>query len=94
MARIPLLNWPWKKGPRILAPRSFATTELKMEYLGLLPLGAAVIGVGLRSYFSMMTADTEQAGEPRQRNSAKAKRTMEKAIVRRLLRYHRGLVHA
>lgn len=79
---------------RILALSSFAITELKMEYLGLLPLGAAVIGLGLRSYVLMTTKEVEQAEETRrQRGSAKAKRAMEKAFVRRLLRYHRGLAH-
>jgi hypothetical protein len=63
-----------------------------MEYLGLLPLGAAIIGLGLRSYLSMTKAEVEQAEETHHgRSSAKAKHAMEKAIVRRFLRYHKGL---
>jgi hypothetical protein len=63
-----------------------------MEYLGLLPLAAAITGVSLRCYFSMkkkaLLAEAEQQLSPR------AERVQAATIARRLLRYHQGLSHA
>lgn len=64
-----------------------------MEYFGFLSLGVAIAGIGMRFYFSVKAKAALQA-ENEQHLSPRARRVKEAAIVRRLLRYHRGLSHA
>lgn len=64
-----------------------------MEYLGLLSISVAIAGIGLRCYFSM-TEKSVLKPETGKQLSPRARRVQEAMIVRRLLRYHRGLSHA
>lgn len=65
-----------------------------MEYLGYLSLGVALAGIGFRCYLSVKRANaletTAQSGNG-PRSSAKARRSQQAALARRLLRYHLGL---
>jgi hypothetical protein len=67
--------------------------EHTMEYLGILSVGFAIAGVSLRCYFSMREKAIlkQEAGG---QLSPRARRVQEAAIVRRLLRHHRGLAQA
>lgn len=80
----------------MLSSELFILTEFKMEYVGLLALGAALVSTGLRCYFSVKRENVLEAEEPprsARRNAARAKRAQE-ALTRRLLRYHQGLSQA
>lgn len=67
--------------------------EYIVEYFGILSVGVAIAGVCLRCYF-LMREKAVLKQEEGQQLSPRARRTQEAAIVRRLLRYHRGLSHA
>lgn len=64
-----------------------------MEYFGFLSLGVTLSAIGLRCYFSMKETAVPQEQKDRPL-SPRARRVLESAISRRMLRYHRGLAQA
>jgi hypothetical protein len=91
------LNWLCRQRARILFFEALFISELKVNYLEFLLLGAASTGIGLRCYFLMKRENALLAAEQSssgRRRSAREKRAQEATLARRLFRYHSGLTHA